>query len=274
MDYLVSAGFVCELIVLAVFIPTIHLGISGYDYYISLDARIKISKLLFVVGIVGFWASSLTRISIGSMLLRFPVSYAWRVTLWILVVVQIALPIGANIFQLLQCRPIRAMWEPVPGSVCWTNRTSQSFGYIYAVIGTMSDLVFAIMPVYLFCSMNRPIMERMLAVALMGFGTVAALAGIMKIYHISAFNPRHAMFRDWLPLIWWYRVEEIGLIVAACAPFLKPLIERMLSRLGAWHLQFQSLKLNTIRLDQGSGRRHSGETDSSKKKTTAEQQSA
>lgn len=68
-------------------------------------------------------------------------------------------------------------------------------------MGTLSDLVFAIMPVYLVSSLHRPVMERVLVIVLMGFGTIAALAGVMKIYHISAWNPRHAILRDWMPLL-------------------------------------------------------------------------
>jgi hypothetical protein len=103
------------------------------------------------------------------------------------------------------------------------------------------------MPVHLFWSLHRPVLERMLGIVLMGFGTIAAVAGAMKIYHISAWNPRQAQFRDWIPLLWWYRVEEIGLIVAACAPFLKPLMERALQGLGASPFRFRTIRLNTVR---------------------------
>lgn len=80
----------------------------------------------------------------------------------------------------------------------------------------------------------------------MGFGIIAAVAGIMKIQHISAWNPREAQFRDWIPLLWWYRVEEIGLIIAACAPYLKPLMERALQGIGASPFQFRTIRLNTV----------------------------
>ena len=91
-----------------------------------------IMKLFFPLGLVSFWASSLARISIGSMLLSFPISKAWRMKLRVLIVIQIGMPIGANIFQLLQCRPMRAMWEQVPDSVCWSAQVLQSYGYVYA----------------------------------------------------------------------------------------------------------------------------------------------
>lgn len=111
------------------------------------------------------------------------------------------------------------------------------------------------MPIYLFWSLNRPTLERILGIVLMGFGTIAAVAGVMKIYYISAWNPRQGQFRDWIPLFWWYRVEEIGLIVAACTPFIKPLMEHALRGLGTLPFRFRTIGLHTVneenRIDSG-----------------------
>ncbi|KAH8585763.1 hypothetical protein B0O99DRAFT_471099, partial [Bisporella sp. PMI_857] len=122
------------------------------------------------------------------------------------------------------CTDLRAMWEPVPDAVCWTPGTSQSFGYIYSGFG----LVFAISPTFFIWSLPRPVIERTLVSTLMALGAIAAVAGVMKLHTIRVWSPREVTLRDWVPLLWWYRVEEIGLIAAACAPFLKPPIERAL----------------------------------------------
>ena len=118
-------------------------------------------------------------------------------------------------------------------------------------MGIVSDLVFAIIPVCFLSTMHRPLMERILVSVLMGFGTIAAVAGGMKVYHINAYDPRRDLLRDWMPLLWWYRVEEIGLIIAACTPFLKPSIERLLARLGASPFRFVTIGLNTVRSSHG-----------------------
>jgi hypothetical protein len=117
-------------------------------------------------------------------------------------------------------------------------------------MGIVSDLAFAIMPMFLVWPLHRPVMERVLLSILMGLGVIAAVAGAMKIYHINAWNPRIDTFRDWVSLLWWYRVEEIGLITAACAPFLKPLIQRILDKTEAFRaspLRFITISLNSIR---------------------------
>jgi hypothetical protein len=54
-----------------------------------------------------------------------------------------------------------------------------------------------------------------------------------------------------MPLFWWYRAEEIGLLAAACAPFLKSFIERMLSGFGVSQFRFATIGLNTIHSGPG-----------------------
>jgi hypothetical protein len=107
-------------------------GYGRYGYYLTANATETILKALFPLGIFGFYVSSLARMSIGSMLLRFEISKVWRVFLWVMIMLQLALAVGSTIFQLLQCRPISAMWKVVPGAVCWSVKTSQSFSQIYA----------------------------------------------------------------------------------------------------------------------------------------------
>ncbi|KAH7386424.1 hypothetical protein BKA64DRAFT_645984 [Cadophora sp. MPI-SDFR-AT-0126] len=253
MDYIITAALFCEVLVLVCLFKAIDLGYGYPMSTISPATLVLINKYFFTLGLFAFWASSLARISIGTMLLRFEISKAWKVIVWIAIAIQIAMPIGANIFMLLQCRPIRAFWDLVPDAVCWPPRKSQSFGYIYSVVGVTSDLVFAIMPMFFIWTLHRPAIERALVSALMALGLLAAVAGIFKVYYINFWNPRNsATLRDWMPLFWWYRVEEIGLIAASCAPFVKPLMARVLGRLGATPFRFATIRLNTVDDSQGS----------------------
>jgi hypothetical protein len=84
---------------------------------------------MFVVATFGSLAAPITRMSIGIMLLRFQLSTARKIVLWVFIIVQLAVATGSGLVMLLQCRPIRAFWEPVPGGVCWSSKSSQIFGY-------------------------------------------------------------------------------------------------------------------------------------------------
>jgi len=96
-------------------------------------------------------------------------------------------------------------------------------------------------------TLHRPKLERVLVSVLMGLGILAAVAGVIKTYYIKFWNPRiEPTLRDWVPLLWWYRVEEITLIAAACAPFVKPLMARILGQIGLPRFRFATIRLNTV----------------------------
>ncbi|KAM5353201.1 hypothetical protein ACJZ2D_016904 [Fusarium nematophilum] len=250
-DYIISAALLCELGAFACFLASIAFGFGHYESYLSADAMVKILKCFYVLGLMGFWASTLARISIGTMVLRFEISRPSRAGVWILIAIQVIMAIGATVFALANCRPIRAAWEQVPEAVCWPARVSQIYGYVFAALGTSSDLVFAAMPLFFIWTLNRPVIERILLSVLMALGTIAAVAGAVRVVYIHIWDPQTDSLHDLMPLFWWYRVEEIGLITAACAPFLKPTIERLLSRFSTNAFGFVTMKLNTIRLDPG-----------------------
>jgi hypothetical protein len=85
----------------------------------------------------------------------------------------------------------------------------------------------------------------------MALGIVAAVAGVMKLRYTKTFVFGGDTLHQTTPLYVWFRLEEIVLIAAACAPFLKTPIEHTLRRLSVPQFQFKSLRLKTISSSQG-----------------------
>ena len=115
-----------------------------------------------------------------------------------------------------------------------------------------SDVVFAIIPVFYVWPLSRPIIERILLCALMGLGICAATAGAIKLYYIRTWRYGEEAVSQTVSVYMWYRVEEISLVAAACAPFLKGLIESILSRVSVSPFGFIIPSLKPIRSNEGS----------------------
>lgn len=94
---------------------------QGYGrprYLLSPDDREAIGRTTFAVYIIALWASAFARISVSCLLLHITLERGWKVVLWVNIVIQ-CLALGAcDIVQLVQCRPIRAMWAVVPDARC------------------------------------------------------------------------------------------------------------------------------------------------------------
>jgi hypothetical protein len=79
-----------------------------------------------------------------------------------------------------------------------------------------------------------------------GTGNDCGSGWVDEIIHTKTWNPRENTLHDYMPLFWWHRAEEIGLLAATCALFLKSFIKRMLSRFGVSRFRFATIGLNTI----------------------------
>ena len=80
----------------------------------------------------------------------------------------------------------------------------------------------------------------------MSFGICAAAAGAVKIYYIRTWKYGEEAVSQTVAVYMWYRVEEISLIVAACAPFLKGSIESLLRRTNLPQFGFVLPSLKSI----------------------------
>lgn len=116
----------------------------------------------------------------------------------------------------------------------------------------VSDAVFAVLPALIIWKLSRSRVEKVLLTFLMGFGLFAMAAGVFKIITVKLFDPSSPnVVGDMMPSYLWYvslcrpspgkslrltgdpnrtRIEEILLIIAACAPLLKSPIENLLHR--------------------------------------------
>ena len=124
------------------------------------------------------------------------------------------------------------------------------------------------MPIFFIWPLNLPVIERVLITVLMGFGITAATAGAMKLYYIGTWKFGEEGLNDWVSMFMWVRVEEICLIVSACAPFLKRPIEDILSRFGPLKHRFVTISLKSFR----SGGRRSRAMDIPKGESPTKQQ--
>ncbi|KAH8698134.1 hypothetical protein GQ44DRAFT_787261 [Phaeosphaeriaceae sp. PMI808] len=184
----------CEIVTYSFFIAMMVFGFGRHTSYLSVDDIKKIRLCSFSIGLVG----------------------------------QIA-----QILLLCSCRPIQALWEVVPDAKCLPSGVQWTTGYIYSGITLAADCICAVAPLFVVLKLSRSSIERALMCCSMALGVVATIATAMRIKHMRAWqNSPSGDFRAIFPLYFLTRVEELALLVAASAPFLKPAIERLLCKWG------------------------------------------
>ena len=102
---------------------------------------------------------------------------------------------------------------------------------IAKAVGMISDGLVVFLPMLLVWKLTRTLLEKMLLSILIGTGMLAMAAGVFKALTMQSFNlESDNIAGDMMPCYLWIRIEEICLIIGACAPLLKPPIESLLAR--------------------------------------------
>ncbi|KAM5358814.1 hypothetical protein ACJZ2D_014955 [Fusarium nematophilum] len=233
-DYFASCALVAEAITFSFFAAAVAFGLGRHSVFISREESTSILRCLYAIAVAGLWASALARISIAYLLLTLSTCHAGaRVIIWSMTLLQVGALLVTEIMTLLQCRPIRAMWEDVPGAQCQSIKTMQVGGYLYTAVGIAGDLVFAIMPIVLIWNLNRSRLERCLVSFLLASGLFATAAAVTRLFYMKTFDYTSSdMFREIMPTFFWCRIEEVALIAASSLPFLRASTEHQLRRLG------------------------------------------
>ncbi|EGY23353.1 uncharacterized protein VDAG_04791 [Verticillium dahliae VdLs.17] len=94
----------------------------------------------------------------------------------------------ARIHLFLQCRPINAHWEEVPGARCFSAEQIWICGYVIVAAAMFGDLTLAVMPMFLIWKLSRSIVERCLLTFLMALGLVATTAVVMRVVIMHTFD--------------------------------------------------------------------------------------
>jgi hypothetical protein len=102
----------------------------------------------------------------------------------------------------------------------------------------LSDLVCALIPIFLIKNLTRSTVEKVLTSILLASSLLASGVGIAKIYYTATFDFSSTDgFYLMVNVFFWSRLEESLIVIAACASLLKCPIERLLKRLGSQGFQ-------------------------------------
>jgi len=264
--------------------------------YLAASSVGKIGLYAFLTFIFSTISTGFARISIACLLLQVATARRWRLALWTTIVLQALVMIVYCVVQLAQCHSAISRKIDIKQTQCLTPSQVWSFTYVsiseffspFPVlvshwltarsqpgIAMFSDLVCALIPIFLIRSLTRSLVEKMLISLLLASCLIASGIGIAKLYCMSQFDFSST---DGLYLMVdmfiWSRAEESAIVIAACAPLLKVPVEKALRRLGVRGFSIPEPELNSIVTtmpdtgeSKGSSRLEWG-TDSQRSKTS------
>ncbi|KAK1759070.1 hypothetical protein QBC47DRAFT_436573 [Echria macrotheca] len=249
-DYAISVAIIAKCTSIGLTTAAVANGFGRHAVYLSATASARIGIFTFLTFIFSTIASGFARISIACLLLQVTSKKRWRLALWSILGLQIVYILVYIVAQVVQCESTIAHRIGIKQSQCLTPSQVWSFTYVSISISLFSDLVCAIIPICLICSLTRSLVEKILTSCLLGSCLLASGICVAKVYFMATYDfTSPDGFYLMVDMFFCSRMEEATIIIAACAPLLKAPVERALKRLGVRGFDNPQRELNELDLD-------------------------
>ncbi|KAK2792313.1 hypothetical protein FQN52_003790 [Onygenales sp. PD_12] len=235
-DWIISVATLCAIVEWALVAAAVQHGFGRPHVDLSPAAIHAIERLVFFFIFMWGWAVTLVKISVSLMMLRIKNATPWRICLGILIAVQALAQTLNIVVSFLQCRPYYALWNPeITGAHCWSVVVRDAVVFTLSAIFVASDIICSLLPLWFIYQVPRPLFEKITFVALTSLGLLASAAALAKVVLLARVSSSDGgMWTEVSPvdLSVWTNVEECLGIAAASIPVLKPMLDRVLGRLG------------------------------------------
>jgi hypothetical protein len=107
--------------------------VGGYRHaqFLSTDDVLYALEMNFFLRAVNILSFATGKAAIGALILRImgPHNQWQRWVVWVVIVLTAIINVLNCIFNFVQCRPIKANWNPEVPHNCWAARTQLDFAY-------------------------------------------------------------------------------------------------------------------------------------------------
>lgn len=214
----------------AVFLFPMSRRVHNEDF--ELAAIIQDSKCMTVSAPLFAWAITTTKCSVALTLRRLRDNQLWRLLLTTMLALQLVYGVTLTLWTLLQCRPLRATWDPLIEHACASPQHIALVIYTTGGITIGTDFIFSILPLTFILQLHRPARDKALIVALMAMGLLTSAVCFYRIHLISGAAARAAL-HDPDALQWsfaatlWACVESQLTVIAVALPHTRLPLKRL-----------------------------------------------
>ncbi|OTA88156.1 hypothetical protein M434DRAFT_34949 [Hypoxylon sp. CO27-5] len=182
-DYFNTITLAFNLTANALEIQSVQAGFGRHLQFLTRDQVLKLKRLSqynILFAAISLWA---VKISI-CFFIRALIHNVHRRATWIiygLMTVTTVATFCQGVFWGLQATPLKKLWTPdIPGEIKPMKTLVQSI-IIFTVINSITDLFYAISPIYFFGRLQMSLKKRLIIIALTGSGLLVFAASITRV---------------------------------------------------------------------------------------------
>ncbi|KAL4795831.1 hypothetical protein BDV19DRAFT_388854 [Aspergillus venezuelensis] len=234
-DFVVATLTVFTQVIAQIFLQlSVYHGMGKHIRTLSHESEVQTLKWSWVFQLLAIAGSMLGKLAILAFLMQIRGRHEKKPWLLIILGVLIATINIAVLGTILgQCVPMAKLWDnEIPGTCDPGRKNNQNYSFFQASFNSFSDALLATYPVHLFWKLQMKLRIKVALSVLMGLGWIAAVCSAVKTYELKALTEKSDITWAQPSLLIWASTEAWIVIVVGCVPPIRPLMERILVRLG------------------------------------------
>ncbi|KAK0622773.1 hypothetical protein B0T14DRAFT_425653 [Immersiella caudata] len=222
-------------------------GLGKHMWEVSAMDFQEFMKIGMIGGLLTYNLATLfIKTSILSFYLRFSVDRAFRVAVYVVMVVTVGYTVPNAILVLYACRPMKAYWDFAAKATGQCVNLDAAF-HTANTLNMLTDFAILLLPIWMLRPMQVPLFKKIgVALILMAGGFVCGISLMRMIMALlGIFNP-DISFHYTGNLIW---IVEMNFgIICACLPALRPFLKHYFPNLAFFDPQVEQRVVSSFRL--------------------------
>ncbi|KAI8282056.1 Satratoxin biosynthesis SC1 cluster protein 4 [Colletotrichum sp. SAR11_57] len=223
-DALIVAAIVIAIAPFSLVIIMATMGFGTHLYDLQSGELTKILQLLYAAEIVYVFVLLFAKLSLVTFYLRIFTVPRFRMAAYSLIAFLVLGQVIIGFLTIFSCHPIELFWNKDihTGGCLDINQLA----YANSALAILQDLIILALPIAMLPGLQMNKNKKISVAVIFLLGSVGFISTIIRLQVLAVFGNSIDPTWDYVPVVWWTTIELGVVIVCACLPMIRNLVEK------------------------------------------------
>ncbi|KAF4810481.1 Satratoxin biosynthesis SC1 cluster protein 4 [Colletotrichum tropicale] len=223
-DALIVAAIVIAIAPFSLVIIMATMGFGTHLYDLQSGQLTKILQLLYAAEIVYVFVLLFAKLSLVTFYLRIFTVPRFRMAAYSLIAFLVLGQVVIGFLTIFSCHPIELFWNKDihTGGCLDINQLA----YANSALAILQDLIILALPIAMLPGLQMNKNKKISVAVIFLLGSVGFISTIIRLQVLAVFGNSIDPTWDYVPVVWWTTIELGVVIVCACLPMIRNLVEK------------------------------------------------
>ncbi|KAI8316856.1 hypothetical protein K4K61_000140 [Colletotrichum sp. SAR11_59] len=223
-DALIVAAIVIAIAPFSLVIIMATMGFGTHLYDLQSGQLTKILQLLYAAEIVYVFVLLFAKLSLVTFYFRIFTVPRFRMAAYSLIAFLVLGQVIIGFLTIFSCHPIELFWNKDihTGGCLDINQLA----YANSALAILQDLIILALPIAMLPGLQMNKNKKISVAVIFLLGSVGFISTIIRLQVLAVFGNSIDPTWDYVPVVWWTTIELGVVIVCACLPMIRNLVEK------------------------------------------------